>query len=94
MILDLGTVDFIAEVKVNGQSAGVRWSEPYRLDISEFVHPGTNTLTVVVTGTWYNRLAYDAPLPEADRKTWTIHGPAAGSPLRPSGLLGPVSVSY
>ncbi len=94
VILDLGTVDFIAEVKVNGQSAGVRWSEPYRLDISEFVHPGTNTLTVSVTGTWYNRLAYDASLPEASRKTWTIHGPAAGSPLRPSGLLGPVSVSY
>ena len=32
----------------------------------------------------------EASLPEAERKTWTIAGPAAGSPLHDSGLLGPV----
>ncbi len=94
VVLDLGTVDFIAEVTVNGQPAGVRWTPPYRLDISDLVHAGTNTLTVDVTSTWYNRLTYDASQPEAARKTWTISGPAPGSPLRPSGLLGPVTLHY
>ena len=42
----------------------------------------------------FNRLAYDASQPEALRKTWTIAGPDAGSPLRNSGLLGPVRLLY
>ena len=94
LTLDLGKVDFIADVKVNGQSAGVLWTEPYSLNISNLVKEGENTLTVDVTGTWYNRLVYDASLPEAERKTWTIAGPAAGSQLHDSGLLGPVRIEY
>ena len=94
LVLDLGKVDFIADVKVNGKSAGVLWTEPYSLNISDFIQEGENTLAVDVTGTWYNRLAYDASLPEAMRKTWTIAGPAAGSELHDSGLLGPVCVKY
>ena len=47
-----------------------------------------------MTGTWYNRLAYDAGQEEAARKTWTIAGPKAGSPLHDSGLLGPVVIRY
>lgn len=94
LLLDLGKVDFIADVKVNGRSAGVRWTEPYRLPVGDLVQAGTNTLTVDVTGTWYNRLVFDAGQPASDRKTWTISGPAAGSPLHDSGLLGPVVVAY
>ena len=91
-LLDLGRVDMIADVWVNGRQAGVLWAPPYRLDISPWLHPGTNTLRIDVTGTWYNRLVYDAALPEASRKTWTLSGPNAGSPLHDSGLLGPVAV--
>ena len=94
LTLDLGKVDFIADVKVNGQSAGVLWTEPYSLNISNLVKEGENILTVDVTGTWYNRLVYDASLPEAERKTWTIAGPAAGSEFHDSGLLGPVRIEY
>lgn len=94
VILDLGQVDFIAEVEVNGEAAGVRWTPPYRFDIGPLVHAGSNTLSVKVTGTWYNRLVYDATQPEDARKTWTLSGPAAGSPLHDSGLLGPVMLSY
>jgi len=39
-------------------------------------------------------LAYDAAQPEGLRKTWTIAGPGAESPLRNSGLLGPVRLLY
>ena len=92
--LDLGRVNMIAEVQVNGKEAGVVWCSPYRLDITDYVKPGKNQLQVKVTSTWFNRLAYDASLPEADRKTWTIEGPAANAPLKAYGLLGPVKIEY
>ena len=94
LVLDLGKVDFIADVKVNGEAAGVCWTAPYRLPVGHLVHEGENTITVDVTGTWYNRLVYDAGQEEALRKTWTIAGPRADSPLHDSGLLGPVCIRY
>jgi hypothetical protein len=47
---------------------------------------------VKVTSTWFNRLAFDASLPEAERKTWTIEGPKADAKLKEYGLLGPVTL--
>lgn len=94
VILDLGRTDMIAVVKVNGKEVTTLWCPPYRVDISTAVKRGRNTLTVEVTSTWYNRLVYDASQPEAERKTWTINGPAADAPLRESGLMGPVTVKY
>ena len=91
-VLDLGRVDMIADISLNGEPVGVLWASPYKLRIQ--ARPGRNTLRIAVTGTWFNRLAYDASLPEDRRKTWTIAGPAAGSPLRTSGLLGPVRIEY
>jgi hypothetical protein len=90
--LDLGRVEVIASVQVNGERAGSLWSPPYRLDITRLVKPGLNRLSVAVTSTWFNRLAYDAGLEERARKTWTISGPAKGRPPVPAGLLGPVTV--
>lgn len=90
--LDLGKVSMIAAVSLNGKPLRTLWTSPYKLDVTEAVQRGTNTLTVEVTSTWFNRLVYDAGLPEANRKTWTINGPSKGQPLRDSGLLGPVSL--
>jgi hypothetical protein len=90
--LDLGRVEVIASVRINGETVGTVWSPPCRLDISRVVVPGVNRLTVEVTSTWLNRLVYDAGLDEKVRKTWTISGPAKGSALVPAGLLGPVTV--
>ena len=87
-------MDFIADVKINGEQAGVCWTAPYTLRIGDLVHEGESTLTVDVTGTWYNRLVYDAGQDEALRKTWTIAGRAADAPLHDSGLLGPVKVRF
>ena len=92
VLLDLGRVDMIADVELNGQPAGVLWASPYKLTLQG--KPGKNTLKIAVTGTWFNRLAYDANLPEGERKTWTIAGPEPGSPLRESGLIGPVLLLY
>lgn len=93
LIINLGDVEMIADVYINGTSAGVLWSHPYSLPVGHLLKEGKNTVRVDVTSTWFNRLVYDASLPEDQRKTWTINGPAAGSPLRPSGLLGPVLIT-
>ena len=92
--LDLGKVSMIAEVFLNDQKVRTLWCTPYEADITEFVKEGENKLQIKVTSTWFNRLSYDASLPEAERKTWTISGPSAGSPLKEYGLLGPVNLRY
>ena len=91
--LDLGRVETAATVYVNGKKVRALWSEPYRCDIDgSLVKDGVNELRIDVTSTWHNRLAYDAGLPEAERKTWTISAPGKNSPLQPSGLFGPVTL--
>ena len=91
-ILDLGDVDMVAEVTVNGQAFTPLWVKPYRVDITPALKPGTNDISIKVTGTWFNRLVFDAGQEESLRKTWTIHGPSKDEELRPAGLMGPVSL--
>ena len=91
--LDLGAVKNLARVTVNGKDLGVLWKPPFRADITEAVHAGSNHLEIKVTNLWPNRLIGDQKLPEAKRITWaSVSLYKAGSPLLPSGLLGPVMV--
>lgn len=91
-ILDLGRVESIAKIRINGQEAGTLWTYPYRTDISKHIKKGKNKLEVEITNTWFNRLVFDANQPETQRKTWTINAPHMSSPLRESGMLGPVRI--
>lgn len=91
-LLRLGEVEEIAVVKVNGEAIDTLWATPYQTDIAPYLHRGNNTISIQVTSTWFNRLVYDASLPEEQRKTWVINGPSAKEPLRPSGLIGPVEI--
>ena len=95
MILDLGNVADLAEVYVNGEYCGAAWKEPYKVDISQAVKAGVNTLEVKVANVWVNRLIGDEQ-PGATRIGWTDSQGFNGSePLVPAGLLGPVKiVSY
>jgi hypothetical protein len=92
VVLDLGRVEVIARVRVNGEPAGILWTWPYCLDITDQLNPGENLLEVEVTNTWFNRLVYDARQDEKKRKTWTISGPGGNESLVPAGLLGPVKL--
>ncbi len=92
VLLDLGRVAVIAEVVVNGHSAATLWGAPYRKEITPYVSAGMNRIEIKVTNPWFNRLAYDASLPEGKRKTWAINSPKAGTPLELAGLVGPVVV--
>ncbi len=92
-ILDLGDVKNMAEVLVNGKNMGIAWKKPFRVDITEALKPGTNTLQLKVTNLWVNRLIGDAQ-PEVKNKITFTTMPfyRADSPLLPSGLLGPVRI--
>jgi len=91
-VLDLGRVDFLAEVKLNGRRVGCLWTPPYRIRIDGFVKKGRNELSVEVAGTWINRLRYDARRPEKDRKTWTNAWPQPDEREQETGLFGPVTL--
>jgi len=96
--LDLGSVREIAEVFINGQSAGIVWKPPFRADITKLAKSGENELKVEVFNLWINRLTGDASLPENERFTKTNIRSDGGNWLNnytewhvePAGLLGPV----
>jgi len=97
--IDLGTVRDIAEVRVNGKSSGMVWAPPYRVDVTQALHPGANKLEIAVTNEWTNRQIGDRLLP-ADQRILTPPGGPQGrpggafrrlQPLPDSGLIGKVS---
>ncbi len=55
-VLDLGEAREVADVQVNGRSAGVAWKHPYRIDITRLVRAGPNTLQVKVTNLLINEV--------------------------------------
>jgi hypothetical protein len=106
LMLDLGRVEPLAEVCLNGKSLGVLWKPPFILDITEAAKTGMNLLEVRVTGTWRNRLVGDTKYPNGfPSATGAAGGRAQFKPylgvnlkLRPEetpapfGLLGPVQL--
>jgi hypothetical protein len=82
----------VAQVLVNGKPAGIAWKAPYEVDIGHLVGAGRNTVEVRVANLWVNRLIGDAQ-PGTDKVTFTT-APTyrADAPLRPSGLIGPVTL--
>jgi hypothetical protein len=66
--LDLGDVQAIAHVKLNGKDLGVFWKPPFRADVTDAFKPGENQLEVRVTNLWPNRLIGDEQLPEDSQR--------------------------
>jgi hypothetical protein len=62
-VLDLGVVNDIAQVRVNGKDVGVLWYPPYSTDITDFLKAGGNDLEIVVTDNWANQLIGDEQEP-------------------------------
>jgi len=51
-----------AVVNVNGQKAGTVWHPPYQLEVSKYLHPGENQISIVVGNLALNGMA-GQPLP-------------------------------
>ena len=66
--LDLGRVEVIARVVLNGKDLGILWKAPFRVDVTGVARPGANTLEVPVTNLWPNRLIGDEQLPEDSKR--------------------------
>ncbi len=64
VFLDLGNVEVMAQVWLNGKDLGVLWKPPFRLDITYHLKHGENSLEVAVTNLWINRMIGDEQLPE------------------------------
>jgi alpha-L-fucosidase len=81
VVLDLGELHDIAELEVNGVSAGVLWSPPYKTDITPYLKKGDNKITVYVTNNWANRLIGDEQHP-ADFEWGTDRGEQMGRAMK------------
>jgi alpha-L-rhamnosidase/Concanavalin A-like lectin/glucanases superfamily/Glycosyl hydrolases family 2, sugar binding domain len=101
VLLDLGAVESLAEIVVNGRRLPTLWKPPFVADVTEALRAGANSLGVAVTNTWWNRLLGDQVRPNG----FTGAGPLQFKPrlafddsrrltgdLVPSGLMGPVQL--
>ena len=93
--LSLGDVQVTAKVRVNGKDAGGVCFAPFRVPVAGLVKKGVNELEVEVCNLWVNRLVGDAALPPEERPTWAARPTyGAQTPLRMSGLIGPVTLGF
>ena len=80
-VLDLGEVKNLAVVIVNGQQVANLWHAPFKVDITDYLHKGNNTLETDVTNLWVNQMIGDEQ--EEDDVEWSepiSFGAASGKP--------------
>jgi hypothetical protein len=99
LYLDLGVVEMIADVFLNGSHLGILWKPPFQVDITKSLKPGKNSLVIEVANDWSNRIVGDHKLPGEKKFTSTnITSPTSSdllwqdAPLLESGLMGPVQI--
>ena len=64
LLLDLGKVDVMARVRLNGTECGIAWKPPYLVDITRPARAGRNELEIDAVNLWINRMIGDEQLPE------------------------------
>lgn len=99
--LDLGRVESLATIRLNGRTLGSLFKPPFRIELTQAARSGRNMLEIDVANTWRNRLIGDDGKPDAERvshvvpmlrkgEKWLPGGP--GVELDPAGLFGPVRI--
>lgn len=72
LFMDLGRVEVLAAIKINGKTLGQVWKAPFQLEITDAVKLGHNELEIKVTTLWANRLIGDEYLPTENK--YSEHG--------------------
>lgn len=90
--LDLGDVQGVARVRVNGRPCGVAWTSPYRVPVYDAWTDGPNEVEVEVAVPWRNRLISEARNPSGEIFTPMTEVFSSDAVPRPAGLAGPVTL--
>jgi alpha-L-rhamnosidase len=77
--LDLGEVNNLSRVRINGKDMGVVWTAPFRIKITGVVVSGENQVDIEVANLWPNRLIGDEKKPDDGIKNnqwpdWLLNG--------------------
>lgn len=95
VLLQLTEVESMAEIIINGKSAGVIWTDPFQLDITQYLIAGNNEIEIKVVNTWGNRFLYETRNPDLKNKKINTTAPNKFlKGLLPSGLQGNVELVW
>src|SRR5690349_6304746 len=97
--LELTRVAEDAEISLNGHTAGVLWTPPSKVEITEWLKVGTNSLGIAVANLPLNRFL---GAPEEDLRPLRaafgdrFPAPTEAKVSQPvtSGLIGPVAIEF
>ncbi len=95
LILDLGKVNYFAEIWVNGQAVTFLPWGPFRAEIGTFAKAGNNTITVVVANMLINRASWnilDDNIDNKDARWWHDGSIMREKEKMESGLSGPLRI--
>jgi hypothetical protein len=91
--LDLGEVHDLADVTLNGRPLGILWHTPFKVDVTDVLQKGENTLQVKVVNVWHNRMVGDVQPGVKDKVTYyPVTFFKADEKLLPAGMMGAVSI--
>jgi hypothetical protein len=82
-VLDLGEVNSVSQLTVNGKDLGMRWYGAHRYDISSALQAGNNSIKITVYTVLANMMKAQKDNPSAKRWSFWF------KPI-PTGLVGPV----
>ncbi len=86
--LDLGEVQNLAQVTLNGRDLGILWHAPFSVDVTDVLREGDNELEIRVTNLWVNRMVGDEFEPddvvwgEPSRYSYAPGNPIIGSTMK------------
>ena len=86
--LDLGEVQNLAQVTLNGRELGILWHAPFSVEVTDALREGDNELEIRVTNLWVNRMIGDEFEPddvvwgEPFRYTYAPGSPIIGSMMK------------
>ncbi len=66
--LELGRVEAMARVRLNGEDLGTLWKPPYRIEVTKQLRRGENRLEVRVVTLWPNRMVGDEEMAEDSQR--------------------------